>query len=43
MALAKENNAQIIPIDSEHSAIAQILTGKPQEIQRLILTASGLI
>lgn len=42
MALAKENNAQIIPIDSEHSAIAQILTGKnPQEIQRLILTASG--
>ena len=28
MALAKENNAQIIPIDSEHSAIAQILTGK---------------
>ena len=37
-----ENKARIIPIDSEHSAIAQILIGKnSSEIEKLILTASG--
>ena len=33
---------QIVPVDSEHSAIAQSLwAGKPKEVERLILTASG--
>ena len=33
---------QIIPVDSEHSAIAQALrSGKPNEVRKLILTASG--
>lgn len=40
--LAKENQVQIIPVDSEHSAIFQCLTsGKKEEISKLILTASG--
>jgi 1-deoxy-D-xylulose-5-phosphate reductoisomerase len=33
---------QIIPVDSEHSALAQaLLSGRPAEVRRLILTASG--
>ncbi|WP_270889907.1 1-deoxy-D-xylulose-5-phosphate reductoisomerase [Pedococcus sp. 5OH_020] len=33
---------QIVPVDSEHSAIAQCLrAGAPQEVRRLVLTASG--
>ena len=33
---------QIVPVDSEHSAIAQALrSGKEEEVKRLILTASG--
>ncbi|PFG33540.1 1-deoxy-D-xylulose-5-phosphate reductoisomerase [Sanguibacter antarcticus] len=33
---------QIVPVDSEHSAIAQCLrSGEPREVRRLILTASG--
>ena len=33
---------QIVPVDSEHSAIAQALfSGKPSEVKKLILTASG--
>ncbi|MFJ6279350.1 1-deoxy-D-xylulose-5-phosphate reductoisomerase [Arthrobacter subterraneus] len=33
---------QIVPVDSEHSAIAQALrSGTPDEVRRLILTASG--
>jgi len=33
---------QIVPVDSEHSAIAQALrSGEPHEIRRLVLTASG--
>lgn len=33
---------QIVPVDSEHSAIAQCLRGgDPDEVQRLVLTASG--
>lgn len=39
---AKEKNVQILPIDSEHSAILQcLLSGKKNEVKRLILTASG--
>ncbi|GAA5039620.1 1-deoxy-D-xylulose-5-phosphate reductoisomerase [Microbacterium fluvii] len=33
---------QIVPVDSEHSAIAQALrSGAPDEVRRLVLTASG--
>lgn len=33
---------QIVPVDSEHSAIAQCLrAGRAQEVRRLVLTASG--
>jgi len=40
MPLAKEN--QILPVDSEHSAIWQCLHGnKSSDIARLVLTASG--
>ncbi len=39
---AKNNNVNIFPIDSEHSAIQQCLTGeKIGEVEKLILTASG--
>ena len=43
MAEAKRCNAQIIPVDSEHSAIFQCLMGcsRSAEIKRLILTCSG--
>jgi 1-deoxy-D-xylulose-5-phosphate reductoisomerase len=40
--LCRENNAEIIPVDSEHSAIYQCLIGeKLEEVEKLILTASG--
>jgi len=40
--LVKQYNAELIPVDSEHSAIFQCLTGeKNNEIEKLILTASG--
>jgi 1-deoxy-D-xylulose-5-phosphate reductoisomerase len=33
---------QIVPVDSEHSALAQCLrAGRPEEVRRLVLTASG--
>ncbi len=39
---ARENRAEIIPIDSEHSALKQcLMSGKKEEIRNLILTASG--
>ena len=42
MSRAKEKGVEIIPVDSEHSAIFQSLkAGKPCEVKRLILTASG--
>jgi 1-deoxy-D-xylulose-5-phosphate reductoisomerase len=41
MAEAKHHHAQILPIDSEHSAIWQCLHGEKAEVARLILTASG--
>ena len=43
MAEAKKHGAEIIPVDSEHSAIFQCLMGShdKQEIKRLILTCSG--
>ena len=43
MAAAKETGAEIIPVDSEHSAIFQCLAGcrDRQQVKRLILTCSG--
>ena len=43
MAEAEKYHAEIIPVDSEHSAIFQCLmgTGDRKEIKRLILTCSG--
>ena len=39
---AKRNNARILPVDSEHSAILQSLLGhRKEDVHRLILTASG--
>ncbi len=39
---AKQSGAQLIPVDSEHSAIFQSLhSGRHEEIERLFLTASG--
>jgi 1-deoxy-D-xylulose-5-phosphate reductoisomerase len=41
-ALSIENNVPIFPVDSEHSAIFQCLTGEfHNPIEKLILTASG--
>jgi 1-deoxy-D-xylulose-5-phosphate reductoisomerase len=42
MEEAKKNRVQILPVDSEHSAIFQSLLGHQKEdVHRLILTASG--
>ena len=42
MPLARKNNVKIFPIDSEHSAIWQCLTGEEHDdIKSLIITASG--
>ncbi len=39
---AREGGGEIVPIDSEHSAVLQCVTGRrPAELARLILTASG--
>jgi 1-deoxy-D-xylulose-5-phosphate reductoisomerase len=41
-SLAEKHKAEIIPVDSEHSAIFQCLTGESHnEVEKLILTASG--
>ena len=40
--LVKKYNVDLVPIDSEHSAILQCLTGElHNEVKRLIITASG--
>ena len=42
MDLAKQNNATVIPVDSEHSAIFQALqAGNRADLDRIVLTASG--
>jgi 1-deoxy-D-xylulose-5-phosphate reductoisomerase len=41
-ALAEATGARIIPVDSEHSALHQLIAGeKPGTVDKLILTASG--
>jgi 1-deoxy-D-xylulose-5-phosphate reductoisomerase len=38
----RRGGGEIVPVDSEHSAILQCLTGRPgAEVRRLVLTASG--
>jgi 1-deoxy-D-xylulose-5-phosphate reductoisomerase len=42
MALAQATGAAIIPVDSEHSAIHQLLAAeRPGTVDRLVITASG--
>lgn len=41
LALLKQYHGEIIPVDSEHSAIFQCLEGRPDEVAKIILTASG--
>ena len=42
MARAKEKGAEILPVDSEHSAIFQCLCGRnPGELRKILLTGSG--
>lgn len=38
---ATEGGGEVVPIDSEHSAVLQCITGHPESLSRLILTASG--
>jgi 1-deoxy-D-xylulose-5-phosphate reductoisomerase len=40
--LAEATGAQILPVDSEHSALHQLLAGeRPGTVEKLVLTASG--
>ncbi len=42
LVLAAAEPGQIVPVDSEHSALAQCLRGgEPDEVAKLVLTASG--
>jgi 1-deoxy-D-xylulose-5-phosphate reductoisomerase len=42
MALAEATGAQVLPVDSEHSALFQLIAGEPAgAVERLIVTASG--
>jgi 1-deoxy-D-xylulose-5-phosphate reductoisomerase len=42
MALAEATGAQILPVDSEHSALFQLIGAeRPGTVERLVLTASG--
>jgi 1-deoxy-D-xylulose-5-phosphate reductoisomerase len=42
MALAEATSTTILPVDSEHSALYQLLAGeRPGTVDRLVLTASG--
>jgi 1-deoxy-D-xylulose-5-phosphate reductoisomerase len=42
MAAVKKSGKPLLPVDSEHNAVHQCLRcGTPQEVRRLVLTASG--
>ena len=42
LVMGRARPGQIVPVDSEHSALAQCLrAGSPGEVRRLVLTASG--
>ena len=38
---AREGGGEIVPVDSEHSAVLQCITGQRESLCRLVLTASG--
>ncbi len=40
-AAADAGGGELIPVDSEHSAVFQCVSGRESELRRLILTASG--
>lgn len=41
-AASRQGGGEIVPVDSEHSAILQCIAGRPrQDVRRVILTASG--
>ncbi len=41
MAAARDYGAEIVPVDSEHSAIFQCLEGRRDQLARILLTGSG--
>lgn len=41
LAAAREGGGEVVPVDSEHSAVLQCATGCSTPVTRLILTASG--
>ena len=41
MALVNHNNLELLPVDSEHSAIFQCLRGNGDAVDSLLITASG--
>ena len=41
MKLARAQGAELIPVDSEHSAIFQCLAGRERELEKILLTGSG--
>ena len=41
LAWARAQGAELIPVDSEHSAIFQCLAGRERELEKILLTGSG--
>ena len=39
--IVRKNNVKLLPVDSEHNAIFQLLKGHEKELDEIILTASG--
>jgi 1-deoxy-D-xylulose-5-phosphate reductoisomerase len=40
-ALAEATDTRIVPVDSEHSAVHQLVRGETGNVERIVLTASG--
>lgn len=41
MSVAKDNNVEILPVDSEHSAVFQSISNQNKFLKKIIITASG--
>lgn len=41
LAAARQGGGEVVPVDSEHSAVLQCITGREASLERLIITASG--
>ena len=41
MDLLKQNDLKLLPVDSEHNAVFQLLSGHDSDLSEIILTASG--